>query len=91
MKDYWRYRDWLEGFKACEYCGEAKTLTVDHVIPKSRGGKDKPSNWKASCKDCNVDKGHLTLEEWDLVRAHRRASGNPHPFNRLKPRDKKPE
>lgn len=44
---------------ACRYCGatapQAK-LAVDHVIPQSLGGSDKPDNLVASCADCNAGK-----------------------------------
>lgn len=44
---------------ACRYCGatapEAK-LAVDHVIPQSLGGSDKPTNLVTSCVDCNAGK-----------------------------------
>lgn len=42
-----------------ESCGKVKLseLTIDHVIPKSQGGKTTWINVCASCKDCNSDKG----------------------------------
>src|SRR5919206_19407 len=44
----------------CQYCGSRSNLTVDHVIPRSKGG---PSSWEnivASCAPCNRRKGdHL--------------------------------
>ena len=50
----------------CQYCGEIGTersLTIDHVIPKSRGGTSKWDNLVASCKRCNTVKGNRTPEE----------------------------
>ena len=48
----------------CQYCGcNENALTVDHILPKSRGGK---SNWKnvvVACKPCNLMKGDLTPDE----------------------------
>jgi 5-methylcytosine-specific restriction endonuclease McrA len=41
----------------CQYCGSRANLTVDHVIPRSKGG---PSSWEnivASCAPCNRRKG----------------------------------
>ena len=41
----------------CQYCGARANLTVDHVIPRSKGG---PSTWEnivASCAPCNRRKG----------------------------------
>ena len=45
---------------SCRYCGAKAPhaeLHVDHVIPKSRGGVDKPWNLTAACVDCNLSKG----------------------------------
>lgn len=51
----------------CVYCG-GKGTTIDHVIPRSRGGSDDWSNKVACCFPCNQLKGDQTLEElqWDL-------------------------
>ena len=43
----------------CQYCGEKApdvTLHVDHVVPVTLGGSDKPDNLVAACKDCNLGK-----------------------------------
>lgn len=44
----------------CEYCEEKGRITiateVDHVIPKSKGGTDEPSNLKSCCRACNLSK-----------------------------------
>ena len=50
----------------CQYCGNKfifSELTMDHVIPKSRGGEKSWSNIVASCKKCNSKKGDRTPEE----------------------------
>ena len=50
----------------CAYCGDqflAKELTIDHVMPKSRGGKNNWTNVVAACKPCNHKKGNRTPEE----------------------------
>jgi 5-methylcytosine-specific restriction endonuclease McrA len=41
----------------CQYCGSDKHLTVDHVIPRSRGGDDSWENVVTSCAACNLKKG----------------------------------
>ena len=52
-----------DGFK-CAYCGTRKEkLTIDHIIPKSRGGKTDFENCVASCKPCNNRKGNRTPSE----------------------------
>jgi 5-methylcytosine-specific restriction endonuclease McrA len=41
----------------CQYCGSDKHLTVDHVIPRSKGGDDSWENVVTSCAPCNLRKG----------------------------------
>ena len=50
----------------CVYCGEKdiKKLTIDHVYPKSKGGKDSWDNVVTACNKCNNVKADLTIEEW---------------------------
>lgn len=47
----------------CSYCGRPADMT-DHVIPRSRGGTDDPSNLVPSCGPCNSSKRDQTLDEW---------------------------
>ncbi|MFM6980878.1 MAG: HNH endonuclease [Micrococcales bacterium] len=51
----------------CSYCGRSAN-TIDHVQPKSRGGKDTWENLVACCLKCNNTKGDKTLSEigWQL-------------------------
>lgn len=48
----------------CQYCGSIKNLTVDHVWPRSKGGKNNMSNLVTCCSRCNARKGNKTLREW---------------------------
>ncbi len=41
----------------CQYCGEPKELTIDHVVPSSKHGKSSFENCVAACKTCNSRKG----------------------------------
>jgi len=43
--------------KRCHYCGK-KGKTVDHVIPKSKGGLTSPKNCVCACERCNTKKGN---------------------------------
>jgi len=48
----------------CQYCGtKTKDLTIDHVIPRHRGGKHIWENLVSACRGCNHRKGGKTLEE----------------------------
>lgn len=48
---------------ACQYCGKKADLTIDHVLPRSRGGKDSWENLVTACNKCNVKKGNRTPDE----------------------------
>ena len=50
----------------CQYCGRRmprSEVTVDHVVPRSRGGIDSWNNLVLACVDCNVRKGNRTPVE----------------------------
>ena len=52
----------------CQYCGtKQQPLTLDHVIPKNRGGEDTWENLVCACARCNNKKGQRTPEEAGLV------------------------
>ena len=43
----------------CQYCGARSNLTVDHVVPRSKGGESTWENIVASCAPCNRRKGDM--------------------------------
>lgn len=55
----------------CRYCGNEvgkdrpgfRLATLDHVIPRSRGGPNSEENLVTSCVDCNAWKGDRTVEQ----------------------------
>lgn len=48
----------------CQYCGtETGKLTLDHIVPRSRGGDSIWENVVTSCAPCNLRKGNRTLDE----------------------------
>jgi 5-methylcytosine-specific restriction endonuclease McrA len=52
----------------CVYCGTAGgRLTLDHVVPRSRGGDSVWENVVTSCAPCNLRKGNRLLEEVPMV------------------------
>lgn len=52
----------------CQYCDyKGPNLTIDHILPKSRGGQDTWQNLVASCYDCNNCKDNKTPEEWAVA------------------------
>ncbi|KAI3706524.1 hypothetical protein L6452_24326 [Arctium lappa] len=51
---------------SCQYCSSTVNLTIDHVIPISRGGEWKWENLVTACLSCNSKKGHKTPEEANM-------------------------
>lgn len=51
----------------CAYCEkglDTDSATIDHIIPKFKGGHNVKSNMLCSCSSCNRSKGSVLLEEW---------------------------
>lgn len=51
----------------CTYCDRELDLdsaSLDHLVPRSRGGKNWPANLVLSCKKCNEEKSDMTPREW---------------------------
>lgn len=51
---------------ACHYCGKQfkkSQLTMDHIVPLSRGGKSSKGNVVVSCRECNQNKKYYTPAE----------------------------
>lgn len=55
IKEKWEHK--------CAYCGFIENLTIDHIVPQSKGGVDFTKNVVCACHDCNQSKGH---EHWKL-------------------------
>ena len=68
----------------CQYCGSNKSgLTVDHVVPRSRGG---PSTWEnivASCAPCNRKKGNKLPREAQMHPRNTPRAPGPNVFIRI--------
>ena len=61
-----RLRIYMRDKYRCQYCGEKKTageLTLDHILPRSRGGDNSPVNVVTACVACNNRKGDRTPAE----------------------------
>ena len=58
----------------CQYCDKvfpASQLTMDHIMPQSRGGKDTWANLVCACQFCNRKKADRTPEEAGMMLRHR--------------------
>lgn len=61
-----RTRIYMRDKFRCQYCGDKKTaseLTLDHILPRSRGGDNSPMNVVTACVSCNNRKGSRTPSE----------------------------
>ena len=56
IKENWNYE--------CAYCGDDTHLTIDHIVPRAKGGPDFTKNVVCCCHSCNQKNGHEDWEEW---------------------------
>lgn len=52
----------------CVECGTSERLTLDHIVPRSKGGTSEQSNLQTMCKPCNERKSDAMPSEADLRR-----------------------
>ena len=55
--------------RLCQYCGikcTDKIISIDHIIPKSKGGRNTWNNLVTACFACNNKKGSKTLDQCDM-------------------------
>lgn len=55
----------------CYYCNrklDDTNRTIDHKIPLARGGANTPANKVLACQSCNIQKGDLTPDEFELYK-----------------------
>jgi len=65
-KRMWRKKIKEEWDLKCAYCGSEEDLTLDHIVPRSKGGVDHTKNVVCACHKCNQDKGHTPWQDWYL-------------------------
>ena len=64
-KTFSRTNLYIRDMFQCQYCGDTFTptqLTIDHVVPKSHGGKTEWDNCVTACKPCNWDKSDRLIK-----------------------------
>lgn len=74
----------------CQYCGKrlpTSALSVDHVVPRSRGGRSVWSNVVAACNACNARKGGRTPDEVGMKLLRRPVAPRRNPIVRERLRD----
>lgn len=71
-KAYYRARASEAQNHRCCYCGTAminepernNSLTLEHIITRSRGGRNHPENYAAACRKCNSSRGNTRVEAY---------------------------
>ena len=66
LKKKWKTEQFINN-PICKICGinmdddynSPARVSLDHIIPKSKGGLDIEENWQIMCHDCNVKKGDI--------------------------------
>ncbi len=56
IKEKWKHK--------CAYCESTEYLTIDHIVPQSKGGSDFLTNVLCCCRRCNNSKSHTNWIEW---------------------------
>ena len=65
--NFTRFNVFLRDKFKCQYCGKLnESLTIDHVIPKNKGGKDSWENLVSACNRCNLNKGNYFLKDTNM-------------------------
>jgi 5-methylcytosine-specific restriction endonuclease McrA len=64
----------------CQYCGARSNLTVDHVVPRSKGGSSSWENIVASCAPCNRRKGNSLPRQAGMRLLKQPRTPSPHVF-----------
>lgn len=63
---------------SCQYCGSSSRLTVDHVVPKSRGGTSSWENVVTACAPCNTRKSDRLPDEIGMHPSQTPRAPTPH-------------
>lgn len=63
-KRLWRRKIREQWNHKCAYCDSEENLTIDHIVPQSKGGTDFTKNVVCCCHSCNQNKGHHFWEDW---------------------------
>lgn len=71
-----QWQVWERAGYRCEYCGEKKPLTIDHIICYESSGATTKPNLLSVCKHCNKVRGNTPYEEWIVSDKYNKISKN---------------
>lgn len=77
-----RYKCFARDNFTCSYCGRSPIkdsnveLHCDHIIPRAKGGEDEIGNLTTSCKECNMGKMDIMLEDYQINAVKKRGEEN---------------
>jgi 5-methylcytosine-specific restriction endonuclease McrA len=54
--------------RPCYNCGTKENLSIDHIVPLSKGGRHSIGNLQTLCRSCNSSKGKKFVMEWKLYK-----------------------
>jgi len=57
IPNHFKWLVWERDNFTCKHCGSRKNLSVDHIIPESKGGQLTMENAQTLCRSCNSRKG----------------------------------
>ena len=57
-------RSILDEWPECAYCGRKHPTTLDHVVPRAKGGSQDRKNLIGACGACNLEKSDMPWFEW---------------------------
>ena len=64
-KKQWREEIFRRDGRQCTYCGSQDNLTLDHIVPRCRGGaRWDADNVTTACRSCNQAKGSMSLADF---------------------------
>ena len=64
-KRMWRENILARDNHTCTYCGSTENLTLDHIVPRCKGGaRWDASNVTTACRKCNQAKGSMSLADF---------------------------
>ena len=66
----WKEKEYRKRKGRCQFCGrqmQYADATIDHIVPRSRGGRHHLKNLQLLCKECNQEKGDRPMAEFRLA------------------------